>query len=69
MMLSRVEEELHVPTVLEFTPGFKEDRVVQYLFFCIKFSGLCLLSAVNPLVGVFFQWKWQHFASCKHRRC
>ena len=84
-MLSRVEEELHVPTLPEFTPGFSEVRIAQYVVFCIEVSehyllfcifhvGHCVASPhlqpmVNPLGGVFLQWKWQQFAGCKHRRC
>jgi hypothetical protein len=42
-MLSRVEEELHVPTLPEFTPGFSEVRIAQYVVFCIEFSEHYLL--------------------------
>ena len=52
MMFSRVEEELHVPTLPEFTPGFSGVRVAQYLVFCIQFSGPYLLFCIFMLAIV-----------------
>jgi hypothetical protein len=46
MMLSRVEEELHVPTLPEFTPGFSEVRIAQYVVFCIEVSEHYLLFCI-----------------------
>jgi hypothetical protein len=44
--LSRVEEELHVPTLPKFTPAFSEVCIAQYVVFCIEFSEHYLLFCI-----------------------